>query len=212
MSNLVHSARVLVDGLDHPDGVAYDHASGVLYAGGEEGQVYQVDIEDGLVEELARTPGFTLGLAVDGRGRVVICDAGDGAVWCWNGAELIRVLDVAGDRRLMMPNVPAFGPDGSLYVTDSGGWNLDAGAVVAFTPDGTSSVLDSTLKRFPNGCTVTPDGIAFTDDGGVVISCYRPDRIYHMDADGRLEVIAEDRHCTLLAAPPTCASSVSPAR
>ena len=37
--------RVLVDGLDHPEGVAYDAGSGVLYTGGEEGQLYRVDAE-----------------------------------------------------------------------------------------------------------------------------------------------------------------------
>ena len=72
--NLVSSIRVLVDGLDHPEGVAYDHAAGVLYAGGEAGQVYAVDITEGSFREVARTPGFVLGLAVDGQGRVEIVE------------------------------------------------------------------------------------------------------------------------------------------
>jgi gluconolactonase len=46
-----------------------------------------------------------------------------------------------------------------------------------------------------------PDGIAFTEDGGVVVSCYRPDRIVHIDRGGRVEVVAEDPQGTLLAAP-----------
>jgi len=46
-----------------------------------------------------------------------------------------------------------------------------------------------------------PDGLAFTADGGVLISCYRPDRIYHLDASGSLRVVAQDPHGTLLAAP-----------
>jgi gluconolactonase len=46
-----------------------------------------------------------------------------------------------------------------------------------------------------------PDGLAFTDDGGVIVSCYRPDRIVHIARDGRVEVIAEDPQGTLLAAP-----------
>jgi len=32
-----------------------------------------------------------------------------------------------------------------------------------------------------------PDGIAFTEDGGVVVSCYRPDRIVHIDRNGVVE-------------------------
>ena len=46
-----------------------------------------------------------------------------------------------------------------------------------------------------------PDGIAFTEDGGVVVSCYRPDRIVHIDRNGVVEVIADDPQGTLLAAP-----------
>ncbi len=46
-----------------------------------------------------------------------------------------------------------------------------------------------------------PDGLAFTEDGGVLISCYRPDRIYHLDTSGALHVVAQDPHGTLLAAP-----------
>jgi sugar lactone lactonase YvrE len=45
------------------------------------------------------------------------------------------------------------------------------------------------------------DGLAFTDAGGLLIACYRPDRIYHLDADGRLEVVAQDPQGTLLSAP-----------
>lgn len=232
-------AEIVVDGLDHPEGVAYDHRRGVLYAGGEDGQIYAVDSERGTFSEIARTPGFVLGLAVDGPGRIVACDGEDGAVWLIDpGRPHRRLVDRAGDRRLVMPNYPAFGPDGTLYVSDSGHWKQHDGAVVALGPDGAADVIDRTLNRFTNGCAVTsdgaelwviqslgpdvsridlrrggrpetvvrlsgtvPDGIAFTEDGGAVISCYRPDRIYHLDREGRLEIIAEDPEGTLLAAP-----------
>lgn len=235
---MVDSMRVLVDGLDHPEGVAYDHRSGVLYAGGEDGQVYAVDVDEGSFREVARTPGFVLGLAVDGRGRVVVCDSEDGAVWVLDGSNLTRLVIEAGNRKVMMPNYPAFGPDGTLYFTDSGAWKEDVGAVIAVSPDGSAAVFDTDLNRFPNGCAVTPDGnelwviqsegedvsrfdlriggrpekvldlagtvpdgIAFTEEGGAVISCYRPDRIYYVDPDGSLDILAEDSQGTLLAAP-----------
>jgi gluconolactonase len=35
----------------------------------------------------------------------------------------------------------------------------------------------------------------------MLVSCYRPDRIYHLDRDGRVEVLAEDPQGTRLAAP-----------
>ena len=46
-----------------------------------------------------------------------------------------------------------------------------------------------------------PDGVAFTTDGGVLVSCYRPDRILHVLPDGRIEMVAEDPQGTHLAAP-----------
>jgi sugar lactone lactonase YvrE len=218
--------------------VACDHRSGRVYAGGEQGQVYLVDLEARTSREVARTPGFALGLAVDGQGGVVICDSEDGAVWALDGDRLDRVFTGVGERRLMMPNYPAFGPDGSLYVTDSGAWNADVGVVTALRPDGTAEIVDQTLARFPNGCAVTPDGrelwviqsegedlhrihlleggrpepivslagtvpdgIAFTEEGGALISCYRPDRIYHLSPNGDLEVLVEDYQGTMLASP-----------
>jgi gluconolactonase len=46
-----------------------------------------------------------------------------------------------------------------------------------------------------------PDGLAFTSDGGLLVSCYRPDRIYHLSLEGELEIVAEDPQGTVLAAP-----------
>ena len=238
MTSKADSIDVLVDGLDHPEGVAYDHSNGTLYAGGEQGQVYRIDIAGRRFVEVARTPGFVLGLAVDGDGRLVICDSADGAVWALDGDRLTRLLAQVGRRHLMLPNYPAFGPDGTLYMSDSGAWNADVGATVALRPDGEGEILDDTLRRFPNGCAVTPDGkelwllqsegedlhridlagggrpermirlpgtvpdgIALTEDGGAVISCYRPDIIYYLSPAGDLETLAEDYQGTALAAP-----------
>jgi len=238
MQSAVRSIEVLIEGLDHPEGVAYDHVSGRLYAGGEQGQIYQVDLEERSFSEVGRTPGFVLGLAVDGEGRVVVCDSEDGAVWVLDGERLTKLFDRVGSREMLLPNYPAFGTDGTLYVTDSGSWKSDRGMIVALRPDGSSEIFDETLNRFPNGCAVTPDGrelwvlqsegedlhrfdlagggpaepvigldgtvpdgIAFTEDGGAIISCYRPDRIYYLSKEGSLEVLAEDYQGTLLAAP-----------
>jgi gluconolactonase len=221
---------VLVDGLDHPEGVAWDPIAHVLWAGGEAGQLYRVDVDERSWEETARAPGFVLGLAVDGRGRVVAC-AGD--CLCLLDDGKVRTLRGA----FTLPNYPAFGPDGSLYVSDSGRWGHDDGRVYRLATDGSLDELSDALPHFPNGCAVTadgrwlwmvesrvptvnrfdlqtgsveevtrldgtvPDGIAFTDDGGVLVSCYRPDRIVHIDGGGRVDTVAEDPQGTLLAAP-----------
>jgi gluconolactonase len=150
-----------------------------------------------------------------------------------------RVLDEVEGRPLALPNYAAFGPDGTLYLSDSGTWGKDDGRLLRVEPGGAASVLSREVGRFTNGCAVSPDGrwlwvvesfdprvhrfdlgsprprpelvtridgavldgLAFTADGGLLIACYRPDRIYHLDPFGVLEVVAQDPQGTLLSAP-----------
>jgi gluconolactonase len=229
--------RPLVDGLDHPEGVAYDPDAGVVWAGGEAGQLYRVDVEEGRYEQVATAPGFVLGLAVDGQGRLAICASADGSLCVHDGDGVRRVLTEVEGEPLVQPNYPAFGPDGTLYVSASGTWARDDGRIVALAPDGSASTLTRELPCFTNGLAVSPDGrwlyvvesydprlsrvdlrdgdielvrrfdgtvldgLAVAADGGLLVSCYRPDRIYHLDRDGHAEVAAEDPQGTLLAAP-----------
>jgi gluconolactonase len=226
------ATELLVDGLDHPEGVAWDPAAGVLWAGGEAGQLYRIDVDARTWTEGPRAPGFVLGLAVDGQGRVAICCSGTGAL-CVLADGAVTALR----NGFTLPNYPAFAEDGTLYFSDSGTWGQDDGRVFRLAADGTLELFSDALPHFPNGCAVTPDGrhlwmvesyaptvnrfdlrtgeleemlrldgtvpdgIAFTDDGGVVVSCYRPDRIVHIGSDGAVDVIAEDPQGTMLAAP-----------
>lgn len=227
------SIELLVDGLDHPEGVAYDRRAGVVWAGGEDGQLYRVDLAAPRAAVAARAPGFVLGLAVDALGRLAICCSGDRSVCVLEDRAVRRVLTDGP----VFPNYPAFAPDGTLFVSDSGGWGRDDGRVWRVDGDANAEVFSRALPHFPNGCAVSPDGrflwllesyeptvnrlelgtgaveqvlrldgtvpdgLAFTADGGVLISCYRPDRIYHLAADGSLDVVADDPQGTLLSAP-----------
>jgi sugar lactone lactonase YvrE len=216
----------LASDLDHPEGVCWDPDGGVLYAGGELGQLYRLSL-DGAVEEVARFPKFTLGLALDGDGDVVACCKDEG-VWSWDGSEVTQV-----GYGFEFANYPAFGPDGTLYVSDSGsGWGMNDGCIRAG-----DEVLSREAPNFTNGLAVSPDGdwlwvaesyvprvgrielatgryeevvridgtvpdgLAFEYAGGVVISCYRPDQVLHLSASGTLSVVAEDQQGTVLAAP-----------
>jgi gluconolactonase len=222
--------ELLVDGLDHPEGVCWSPADGVVWAGGEAGQLYRVDVEARTWEEAARAPGFVLGLAADGRGRLAVC-CGDDGLLCLYEDDDVRVLHDG----FRLPNYPAFGPDGTLYFSASGHWARNDGLVHRLAPDGDLGVLTDALPHFPNGCAVSadgrelwivesyrptlsridletgaveevtrlegtvPDGVAFTETG-VLVSCYRPDRIVHVSGAG-IEVIAEDPQGTAIAAP-----------
>jgi sugar lactone lactonase YvrE len=246
--DLVHlpgpaAARVLVDGLDHPEGVCWDPDAGCLYAGGEDGQLYRVDLDTGAAEIVARAPGQVLGVAVDGAGRVLACASHDGSLCLWDpaaGDGVARpVLREVEGEPLVQPNFCAFAPDGTLYLSDSGTWGQDDGRLLALAPDGAARVLSRDVAHFTNGLAVSADGrrlwcaesfdpvltvfdleaaepraelvrrfdgmvldgLAPTADGGLLVTCYRPDRIYHLDAGGDARVVAQDPQGTLLGAP-----------
>jgi gluconolactonase len=224
--------EILVDGLDHPEGVCWDPGAEVVWTGGEAGQVYRVRLEERRAEEVARAPGFVHGLAVDGRGRLVLCCRDESSLCVLDDGSMRTIED-----GFTFPNFPAFASDGTLYVSDSGSWGANDGRVFRLSSDGELELFSAALTDFPNGCAVSadgrylwivesrrptvnrfdlrtgeleemtrldgmvPDGVAFTADGGVLISCYRPDRIVHLDSAGIVEIVAEDPQGTLLAGP-----------
>ena len=151
--------RVLVEGLDHPEGVAVG-PDGTLYAGGEAGQVYRIDGDK--ATEVARSGGFLLGLAVDGDGLVYACDVGR--------RQLLRIDPASGsvdvhsagtpDRAMVNPNWPVFDDQGNIYVTDSGSWKGDDGCVFVVRPGGETQVWSTASTAFPNGACLTAGGDA----------------------------------------------------
>jgi gluconolactonase len=155
--NLAHAA-VFVEGLDHPEGVTVG-PDGTVYAGGEAGQIYRIDFTQRTVTELAVTSGLNLGLAADADGNVYVCNVAAPAVHRITPDGAVSVYCAGNaDRRMTTPNYPAFGPDGTLYVADSGAWKADNGCIWAIAPGGAAAVLDETCCQFPNGCAVSPDG------------------------------------------------------
>jgi sugar lactone lactonase YvrE len=160
--NLIDRFRPLGGGLDHPEGVAWDADDGVLYAGGEAGQLYRVAL-DGEVRQVASTGGFLLGIAVAGPRDVLACDVAAGAVVRIDSrtarCETFADGDGRGDR-MRAPNWLAFGRDGRLFVTDSGDWGKGDGRIWVVDPDGAARVWTEAVNRLPNGCCMTGDGEA----------------------------------------------------
>jgi gluconolactonase len=233
--------RVLIDGLDHPEGVAWG-PDGRLYAGGESGQIYRIDVDAATHELVGSTGGFCLGLALDARANVYVCDQRHAAVMRMTPQGDVAVLSAGTpDRPMVTPNFPVFDVKGNLYVSDSGTWPNGGGCIYRIPPGGVAEVWSTAASRFANGIALAPDGLhlyvvesvlpgvtripirrdgsagelepvldlpvsvpdglAFAADGTLIISCYRPDRVYTLSPAGELAVLVDDPLGTLVAAP-----------
>lgn len=221
--------RTLAEELDHPEGIALG-PDGMLYAGGEAGQIYRIDPAGGS-EQIADTGGFVLGLCLDGAARVYACDSGRRAVLrVTPAAGTVEVwCDAAGGRPLRAPNWPVFAPDGTLWVSDSGpedpavaegtlvrvpphggdGDLVDVPALafsngLALAPDGALHVVESfkpgvsvlrdgRLEPYVQLPGTVPDGLALDAEGGLLVSCYQPNRVLRVPPDGGTpEVVLDD--------------------
>lgn len=145
-------------GVDHAEGICRT-PDGTLHVSGEQGQVYRIE-DDGTATEIASTGGWTLGLTADGAGRILACDPArhellrlDPATGAWT-----VISTGAPGAAFATPNWAAYGPDGSLYVSDSGGWKQRDGRVVVVRPDGRTELFTTESADFPNGLAVSPDG------------------------------------------------------
>ncbi|MGH2636051.1 MAG: SMP-30/gluconolactonase/LRE family protein [Actinomycetota bacterium] len=153
----LESFATVATGLDHPEGVAVG-PDGVVYAGGEAGQIYRIG-SDGTPREVATTGGFIYGLALDGAENVYACDYGNACVQRISpGGDVSAHSAGTRERPMRVPNSAAFDDAGSLYVTDSGEWGDDDGLVYRVAPGGETVVWTDRVPRFPNGCCLDADG------------------------------------------------------
>lgn len=162
---LTGELRTLAEGLDHPEGVCWSPKSRSIYAGGEAGQVYRVQLEGGF-EQVAEIPGgFILGLAVNADDVIYACDG--------NGQHVMRIDLRDGDGpqpygdSMVYPNYPAFDPDGNLWVSDSGDWGAANGALCRISPGG------KLTERVVEGLDFA-NGLAIDDTHVYVIESKRP--------------------------------------
>ena len=147
----------LVDGLDHPEGVAWG-ADGNWYAGGEAGQVYRIGV-DGAYTQVASTGGFILGLALDGEHNIYACDLFQNKVFKVSvGGDVAVYSDGSADRDFAAPNYPVFTVSGDLYVSSSGGFDEKNGCVFLIRPGGETIVASDAIDHFPNGMALSLDG------------------------------------------------------
>jgi gluconolactonase len=116
-------------------------------------------------------------------GRIYkVSPGGKATVWCRSLTQF--------------PNGLCLSPDGNyLYVVMS--LNPPRVVRVRIEPDGGAGDIE-TVVHLPG---TVPDGLAFDTEGRLYISCYRPDRIYRLSQQGKLDILAEDYEGTAIAAP-----------
>lgn len=160
----IEECSILVDGtlgevrLDHPECVIVG-PDGAVWCGGEQGQIYRVEADGSGLREVARTGGFSLGMAFGPDGHLYVCDL--------QAPSVLRV-DVAtgafetfatgtSDRPFVNPNYPAFDAEGRLYVSDSGTADAAGPGIYRFTPDGVGELWHAGPLHFANGLAFAAD-------------------------------------------------------
>jgi len=144
-------------GIDHAEGLAIAD-DGVVWAGGELGQIYRGRL-DNEPEHIADVPGRALGFALDGGGNAYVAATDESGLYrVTPDGRVDLVSRGAADRPALVPNHPAFLPDGTLLFTDSGNWGQADGCTYAVAPNGETRVADTTASNFANGLAVSPDG------------------------------------------------------
>lgn len=223
--------RVLASGFDHVEGVCWDAARQCLWAGGEAGQVYRVDLDGSVSVVTVIDGGALLGLALDASGTLYICDPGNHQVWAMDADFRVEAFGDAID----YPNYPAFAPDGRLFVSDSGAFATATGGLVVIEPDGTTSRVPTRPLAFANGIAIdettlwiiesaapavsamslsggelerviemercVPDGLAFDAAGGLLISCYQPNQLWRWTVEAGLELMVDEWTGELILSP-----------
>lgn len=147
---------IFASGLDHPEGLAVA-PDGTIWAGGEEGQIYVVT-PDGRVTEHARTGGFSGGLAFDRDGCCFVCNSPGRIVRVEADGGWETFAEAVDGVPLRVPNSPVFGPDGSLYVSDSGSWEVADGVIYRFAPGGSGERFHAGPFHYANGLAIDAGG------------------------------------------------------
>jgi gluconolactonase len=190
--------RTVADGLDHPEGICWCPRAQALYVGGESGQLYRVPLSGGAPELVGQVAGgFLLGLAADAAGRIYACDVKNHRVQRFSpDGEVEPYGDEIG-----YPNWPVFGPDGALYVSDSGSWDGAEAGIVRIARGGRTERLPVPGLRFPNGMALRhkrlyvaestwPGVVSVPLDGGAVDPVVALERVIPdglaFDAEGGL--------------------------
>ena len=152
-------ARTFFDGifstprLDHPECVAV-HQDGSVWCGGEAGQIFRIAADGSVIDLVATTGGFILGITFSpGYDSLYACDIAARAVFRVPvaGGKPELFADGAAGHRFVNPNYIVFDRDGRLLVSDSHQLGQPGPSLYAFDDSGHGSVWYDGSLAFANG-------------------------------------------------------------
>lgn len=168
----------LVEGVGHPQGPDVLADGSIIYAETYLSRLMACD-RQGHVRLLFDCGGGPNAVLAGDDGRIYFTQNG-GQAGEWRADRqrppAIEVFDPAsgtsttlcgavGDRPLLAPHDMTWGPDGHLYVTDSGTWApggaTEPGMIVALAPSGEARLIADTGHVFPSGIALAADGTLY---------------------------------------------------
>jgi gluconolactonase len=160
---IFHDGTVTEPRLLHPEGVAVDKR-GDIWCGGELGQIYRISDDGTILQVMASTGGFILGIAFDQRGLLYACDLKHKCVFRFDpeSNDLSTFASGSSHQAMKVPNWPVVDAARNvLYVSDSHDAREHGPGIWRFDLDTGDGALwyDQPLS-FANGMVLTRDGSA----------------------------------------------------
>jgi gluconolactonase len=173
---------VFADGLSAPEGpVALQDGSWLIVEGGaERGCVTRIS-EDGKTKRVIRKTGRPNGLALDAKGFIWVAESHVPSLLRLSMDGKVDVVATGCDSEpFLFPNDLCFGPDGALYLTDSGvqianfapnnqiredyaSIRYDGRVYRINIETGAVQKIDDGIK-FTNGIAIGPDGLLYANE------------------------------------------------